>query len=58
MTNLANPLIRYSGGLVNVYVNGEGDQPTEAIYWIPPSNFFGNQVTIDTFSVDVFALSI
>lgn len=44
VTNLKDPFLRYNGEVVNVYVNGHGTLPSEAIYWIPPSNFFGNKV--------------
>ncbi|KAJ8032912.1 Laminin subunit alpha [Holothuria leucospilota] len=44
VTNLDDPLVRYNGQLVNVYVNGQGSDPQAAIYWIPPSNWIGSKL--------------
>lgn len=44
VTNLENPYIRYSGDLVNVYVDEHGKDPSLAIYWIAPSSFLGNKL--------------
>ena len=44
VTNVREPYLQETGSLLNLYVDGTGDDPALAIYWTLPNKYLGNKV--------------
>ena len=44
VTNVQDPLLQEGTNIINLYVQGTGDDPATAIYWTLPKKYKGNKV--------------